>query len=66
MPPQMSLRRRMILLAGVCILPSVVLLAGTQWQLRLSREGEVRREIAELARSKESYEKRITFSFFPD
>ena len=54
MPPEMSLRRRMILLAGVCILPSVVLLAGTQWQLRLSRETEVRREIAELARSEAS------------
>ncbi|HET8997466.1 MAG TPA: ATP-binding protein [Acetobacteraceae bacterium] len=47
----MSLRLRMILLAGVCILPSVLLLASTQWQLRQARAAEVRREIAELASS---------------
>ena len=47
----MSLRLRMILLAGVCILPSVLLLANTQWQLRQARAAEVRREIAGLARS---------------
>ena len=51
---RMSLRRRMILLAGACILPSVLLLAGTQWQLRLSREAEIRQEIGELARSEAS------------
>ena len=47
----MSLRLRMILLAGVCMLPSALLLASTQWQLRQARAVEVRREIAELARS---------------
>jgi len=47
----MSLRRRLILLAGVCILPSVLLLAITQWQLRQTRAAEVRREMADLSRS---------------
>ena len=50
----MSLRRRLFLLAGVCILPAVLLLATTQWQLRQARAAEVRRQIAELVRSEAS------------
>jgi signal transduction histidine kinase/ActR/RegA family two-component response regulator len=47
----MSLRLRIILLASACILPSVLLLASSQWQLRQARKAEVEREIVELARS---------------
>ncbi len=47
----MSLRLRMTLLAGACVLPAIFLLATSQWQLRQARESEVRREIAELAQS---------------
>ena len=54
MPRCMSLRLRLILLAGVCILPSIALLAGSQWQLREARKGEVQRQINELARSEAS------------
>jgi signal transduction histidine kinase len=47
----MSLRVRLILLAGACMLPSAALLGLNQFQLREAREAEVRREIAQLAQS---------------
>src|SRR5579872_1304225 len=47
----MSLRARLILLAGACMLPSAALLAINQVQLRQAREADVRREIAQLAQS---------------
>jgi signal transduction histidine kinase/CheY-like chemotaxis protein len=50
----MSLRLRLILMAGVCMLPSVLLLASTQWELRQARAVEVRQQVAELARSEAS------------
>lgn len=50
----MSLRLRIILLAGSCILPAAILLAGSQWQLRQAREAEVRRALSELAASEAS------------
>ena len=50
----MSLRLRIILLAGCCLLPAALLLAGSQWQLRQARESEVRRALFELAASEAS------------
>ena len=50
----MSLRLRIILLAGCCILPAALLLAGSQWQLRQARESEVRQALFELAASEAS------------
>ena len=50
----MTLRLRIILLAGSCILPAAILLAGSQWQLRQARESEVRRELSELAATEAS------------
>lgn len=47
----MSLRLRLMLLAAICVLPAALLLVVTQLQLRGEREAEVRREIAEVARS---------------
>jgi signal transduction histidine kinase/ActR/RegA family two-component response regulator len=47
----MSLRLRLMLLAAICVLPAALLLVVTQFQLRRERESEVRREIAEVARS---------------
>jgi signal transduction histidine kinase/ActR/RegA family two-component response regulator len=47
----MSLRRNLILLAAVCLLPAVALLTTSQMQLRHAREAEVRREVFGLAAS---------------
>jgi len=47
----MSLRLRLMLLAAICVLPAALLLVVTQLQLRGEREAEVRKEIAEVARS---------------
>jgi signal transduction histidine kinase len=50
----MSLRLRIILLASVCILPSALLLAITQSELRQVRAAEVRQDVAGLAHSEAS------------
>jgi signal transduction histidine kinase/ActR/RegA family two-component response regulator len=47
----MSVRRHLILLAAMCMLPAIVLLASTQLELRRARQAEVRRDIFGLAQS---------------
>jgi signal transduction histidine kinase len=47
----MSVRRHLILLAAMCMLPAIVLLASTQLELRGARQAEVRRDIFGLAQS---------------
>ncbi len=47
----MSVRRHLILLAAMCMLPAIVLLASTQLELRRAHQAEVRRDIYGLAQS---------------
>lgn len=47
----MSVRRHLILLAAMCMLPAIVLLASSQLELRRAQEAEVRREVFGLAQS---------------
>ncbi len=47
----MSVRRHLILLAAMCMLPAIVLLASSQLELRRARQAEVRRDVFGLAQS---------------
>jgi signal transduction histidine kinase/ActR/RegA family two-component response regulator len=47
----MSVRRHLILLAAMCVLPAIVLLASTQLELRRARQAEVRRDVFGLAQT---------------